>query len=390
MVEAWLIELVKGIGKLFLNPVFYWLFLLVIIAGNRRIKKERSNFGIKIFDVFSEWKGTWGTAIISGLLMSLITLGAGFVFNYDTILVLSIVTILLSLLFHFSLLSAVYTLGITYILLLFFLFFTGDQLFPSETNFIGLSLLIGLLLLIEAIMVLRVKRNDSFPGLTLSNRGIWIGEHHLKRLAIIPFFVLIPTGTITPFADYWPYFSIGGETYSLLLVPFIIGFDYLVKGRLPKAASKKISQVLALLAVVVLTIAIGSIWISGLSFVSVFIAILGREYISYRFRVGENKRIPFFHPSNYGLKVLGIIPGTPADKLGILVGETIIKVNGKKISTVDDFYLALHTNTANFKLDVLNDDDEVRFIQGAFYENDHYQLGLIFPSEPYRKKTEDE
>jgi len=352
-------------------------------VGYYRIKKERINFGVKVFDIFTEWKGTWGFALISGLLISLITIGLGFVFTYETILVLSIVTIILSLLFRFSLLSAVYTIGITYLLLLFLPIITGEQPFLTETNFIALSVLIGIFLITEAILVRRVQRNDTFPDLALSSRGIWIGEHRLKRVSLIPFFVLIPTGPITPFADYWPYFSIGEETYSLLLVPFVLGFDYLVQGRLPKEAAKRLSLFLSLLGIVVLGIAIGGIYIAGLSFAAVFIGILGREYIRYRFRIGDKKRLPYFHPDNLGVKVLSVIPDTPADKLDILVGETVMKVNGKKISDVDDFYLALQTNTANFKLDVLNDDGEVRFIQGAFYENDHYKLGLIFVGEPH-------
>lgn len=387
LVEAWLLEIVKGTGKVFLNPLLYWTIIFIILAGIQRIKQERNDFGIKIFDVFSEWKGTWGTAIFSGILLSIVMLGAGFVFNYETILIWSIVTILLSILFRFSLLSSVYTLGITYFISLFLPWFV-DIPFFSETNLFGLSILIGLFLLIEAVLVLRVKRNETFPQLALSSRGIWIGEHRLKRLSVIPFFVLVPSGTIIPFAEYWPAFTIGSETFSLLLVPFVTGFDYLVKGRLPKAASKKIAQVISLLGIVVLTAAIASIWIPWLSLAAVIMAILGREYISYRFRVGENKRLSFFHPDNQGLKVLGVIPGTPADKLGILVGEIVMKVNGKKVRTTDEFYTALQTNTANFKLDIINDEDEVRFVQGALYENDHYQLGLVFPEEPYRQKRE--
>ena len=41
-----------------------------------------------------------------------------------------------------------------------------------------------------------------------------------------------------------------------------------------------------------------------------------------------------------GLRILGIIPGTPAERLDILIGETIIKVNGIKINTEQEFYSA--------------------------------------------------
>lgn len=373
---------------MFLNPLFYWFIILVIFTGVQRIKLERRQFGTKVFDVFTEWQDTWKTALISGLIMSLLVLGAGMVFFYETVFVWAMITIILTILFGFKLLSAVYSLGITYLVFFIFSQFFADVPFFTENTFLNLAMLTGLLLLIEAILILNTKEKATFPQLALSNRGVWVGEHRLKKISVIPFFVLVPGGAIIPFADYWPAFSIGGETYSLLLVPFVIGFDHLVKGRLPKEASRKIAQVVFLLAVAVLAISIVAYWIPWLSFVTVLLAIIGRAYISYRFRLGENKRLPYFHPSDHGLKVLAVIPGTPADKLGVLVGETVIKVNGKKINSPDGFYKALQTDRANFKLNVLDEIEEVRIVQGALYEDDHHQLGLIFPKEPYHTEKE--
>src|SRR5690625_1388212 len=90
----------------------------MIITGHKRIQKERSYFGFKIFNLFSEWKRTWIISITAGLFISLLTLGVGFVFSYETILLLSVVTILLSMNFRCTMLSPSYTIGITYLLLL--------------------------------------------------------------------------------------------------------------------------------------------------------------------------------------------------------------------------------------------------------------------------------
>jgi hypothetical protein len=388
LIDVWLLEFAKGAGKLFLNPLLYWFIILVIFTGVQRIKQERNQFGTKIFDVFTEWKDTWKTAVISGLLMSLLMIGAGFVFNYETVFVWSMITVILTILFGFTLLSAAYSLGFTYLAFLLFSQFFADVPFFTEMTFLNLSLLVGLFLFIEAVFISKVKGNATFPQLGRSRRGLWVGEHRLKRIAAVPFFVLVPGGAIIPFADYWPALSIGGETYGLLLVPFVIGFDHLVKGRLPKEASQKIAQVVGILAVVVLAIGIAGLWIPWLSLVAVLSAIFGRAYISYRFRSGENKRLPFFSPSNDGLKVLAVIPGTPAAKLDIRAGETVVKVNGKKINAIDEFYKALQTDRANFKLTVLDEEKEMRIVQGSIYEDDHYQLGLLFPKEPYRLEKE--
>ncbi len=52
------------------------------------------------------------------------------------------------------------------------------------------------------------------------------------------------------------------------------------------------------------------------------------------------------------------------------------------------FYQALQKSGAFFKLDIIDDAGEVRFVQSAFYEGDHHELGLIFTEKPYRKETE--
>lgn len=392
VVESWLLELLKGIGRVFLNPLLYWSFLLVIIVGYKRILQERAHFGVKIFNVFSEWKNTWMFSILAGIFISLLTVGLGFVYTYDTILVLSIVVIILSITFRLTLLSASYTIGITFLIILlsplllqFQTFFEVDLF--SKIDFTSLVILLGIFLIVEAILLQSIKRDDTFPELSISDRGIWIGQHRLKKLSIIPFFVLIPSGTITPFAPFWPYFSIGDESYSILLVPFIIGFDYLVKGSLPQDAARKISRSISILGLFVILLAIGSIYISWLSVIAILIAIVGREFVNYKHRVEDKKTLPYFNPVATGLKVLAVIPGTPGDRLGILVGETIKKVNGQEINSVQEFYSALQESGAYFKVDVLNDQEEVRFVQSAFYEGDHHELGLVFAGTPHRKQS---
>ncbi|WP_165589210.1 hypothetical protein [Oceanobacillus caeni] len=52
MIEDWFMEVLKGIGRFFLNPLVYWSILLVVFSGYKRIKDERLDFGSKVFDTF--------------------------------------------------------------------------------------------------------------------------------------------------------------------------------------------------------------------------------------------------------------------------------------------------------------------------------------------------
>src|SRR5699024_4811359 len=49
MLETWGVELARGIGLFFLNPLVYWEFILVILVGYKRIHAERLNFGVKLY-----------------------------------------------------------------------------------------------------------------------------------------------------------------------------------------------------------------------------------------------------------------------------------------------------------------------------------------------------
>ena len=65
-------------------------------------------------------------------------------------------------------------------------------------------------------------------------------------------------------------------------------------------------------------------------------------------RRSDEKAPALFTKRTQGLVVLGIIPHSPAEKMGLKVGEVIIKVNGIAISEVHKFYEALQVNNRAF------------------------------------------
>src|SRR5699024_4374236 len=111
--------------------------------------------------------------------------------------------------------------------------------------------------------------------------------------------------------------------------------------------------------------------------------ILGREYINLRHRLKDSNKRGYFNKTPNGLRVLAIIPGTPADRLGIVAGETVKKVNGKAETEDDEFYEALQDSGTVFKVDIIDEARETRFVYSAFYEHDHYEVRIIFDRERY-------
>lgn len=76
--------------------------------------------------------------------------------------------------------------------------------------------------------------------------------------------------------------------------------------------------------------------------------------------------------------ILGILPESPADKMALEVGELVTKVNGMNVNDEKTFYEALSRNRAHCKLEVLDTNGQIRFVQRALYEGDHHELGILF------------
>src|SRR5690625_6152611 len=96
-------------------------------------------------------------------------------------MLLSTVIIILSIVSRFNLLSASYTIGITYLLILLSPLILENQSYVSpdlfaNVNVLSLLFLLGIFLFVEAILLVRMKRNDAYPELSLSDRGIWIEQ----------------------------------------------------------------------------------------------------------------------------------------------------------------------------------------------------------------------
>lgn len=393
MIEQWGVQLLAALGRMFLNPLLYWGLLLLLISGSRRIKHERINFGVKMHDYFNEIKQTIFFTLLFGLIISIVSLLFGFVFTFEMLIVLAIVTILLSITGSFHLLSPAYTLGITFFVLMLL------PLLPQESvssilsldmltkfQFVTFALLIGILLLAEALLVLRAEKNHTYARLTLGDRGVWLGEQQLKRLGVIPFILFVPANEITDFVPFLPYFELGNTTYFLTIVPFLLGVQITSRANMMQTLKMKIGKQKLILSIFILVIAIAGYFYYILSIVAIVIAIIGSEWITYRNRIRDKYEAPILAPANNGVKILATLPGSRAEELAILPGEIITKVNGIQVSDSRQFYKALQQSGAFFKLDVIDINGEVRFLQSAFFAEDHHGLGLIFPEAPYRER----
>lgn len=383
--QLWLLELLKGTGRLFLHPVFYYLIFLSGILGVSRVKRERKNFHTRTFDAYFELRQLFPIGLILGLVLTIVTLMAGLTLPFAAILLIAVFTILWSLTTNIRLMSPVYTVGAAFFSINLIMeyewtlpiFNDTFQAF-DEKVYPTLVILMALLLISEGILIRKNASKGTSPKLVKSKRGQNVGVHEVKRFWMLPMFLLIPGEALTLPFEWWPVFNIGAESYSLILVPFAIGFNQQIQGMLPKKSIELQGRRVTTLGVLILILSVIGYWYPLISIGVVALAIIGRELISLMQRLKDDNLPFYFSKKNNGLMIIGIIPESPADKMGLQVGEIISKVNGVIIRDEHVFYEALQKNRAHCKLEVLDINGEVRFVQRALYEGDHYELGILF------------
>ncbi|MEH7179463.1 PDZ domain-containing protein [Neobacillus vireti] len=385
MVQIWLIELLKGTGKLFLHPVFYYLIFLSGILGVSRVKRERKNFHNRTFDAYYELRQLFPLGLILGLVLSVAAVLAGLTVPFAAILLTAGFTFLWSLTTNIRLMSPVYTVGAAFFGIIIIAeynwsipVFKGLFKDIDEKIYPSVVILLALLLLAEGILILKNGTKGTSPKLVKSRRGQSVGAHEVKRFWLLPMFLLIPGKVLTMPFEWWPVFHIGMESYSLILVPFAVGFSQQIQGMLPRQAIQLHGRRVITLGILVLILAVIGYWYPLVSIIVAAVAIIGREMISLTLRLKDDNLPFYFSKKNNGLMIIGIIPESPAHKMGLQVGELISKINGVKITDEQVFYEALQKNRAHCKLEVLDINGEVRFVQRALYEGDHYELGILF------------
>jgi hypothetical protein len=393
--EQWVIEILKGFGKLFLHPILYLSVIFAIVTGYFRVKSERRDFNTRLLDGYHDTRVLLSKGILFGLLFSIPIVVAGVVIPVAAILVSGILTFLFALTFRYQFLSPAIIMGSTYFILIGIDYFQWEIPFLS-TYFDNIDfgllrsvvILMGLLTIIEGLLIRRNGGKNTSPRLIQSPRGLKVGAHQSKKLWLVPMLVLLPTGEFTLPFEWWPVFTIGSGTYSLFLVPFLFGFQQLIQSTLPETSTKQTGYRVFWLGALVLTLGITGFFAPLFSVIAGALAVLGRVWISYRHRVEENSKPFFYNRQPKGVMIIDILQDSPAEKLALVTGEIITKVNGIEVNDERAFYRALQKNGAYCKLEVIGTNNEIRFTQGALYEGDHHELGILFVEQAVRDASD--
>ncbi|OLO38124.1 hypothetical protein BTR23_12075 [Alkalihalophilus pseudofirmus] len=392
MIIDWFIALLQGIGYVFLHPLFYIGFFTMLLIGIARVKRERKDFHTKVYNFIDETVISLVPGIVTGVLISLVAIGLGIVVSKEFLILVTLIYLVTVVTTQVRWITPSYVIPIVLFVLILFMFkpwtisapLLGDLSFAfSETLVVYAVLLMALLLIGEGVLIRTNGHKNTSPKYLHSKRGKLIGGHESKRLWFVPVFLLLPNGVL-PSMDFWPVLTIGEQgTYSIILVPFLVGFHQLIKSSMPVPFIKKIGTSVILLGVVMSLLSIAAYFYPIAALGVAGAAIVGRELLWVRFKKQDERKTEYFTPQPAGVMVLGVIPRSPAAKLQLQVGEMIVKVNGQKVNDQIQFYDALQRNSAFCKLEVKDENGEIRFAQTALYDGQHHQLGVLLLKAEY-------
>ncbi|MFV9510566.1 PDZ domain-containing protein [Tepidibacillus sp. LV47] len=395
-------QMLTQIGLLFLQPLFYIGIFLLVLQYRRQIQLERKLFSARIHSLSQEVILSLSYGFIGGMIASLLMVGLGVVFQPTGMWLLWLITGILAL-FHIRFLCLSYSVGILGLMVSLIQIFPVPQasVFDPILNVLkdihvpSLIAIVAILHLVEGILIRLQAGKQATPLFVETKRGKLVGGYHIQSFWLAPLFLLVATGDATmnslQFGSWWPIFG-AATTFSLFPVPVLIGYSELTIVYSSYEKSKIAAKHLIIYSMLLLAMAFLAEQWMPFQFIAAIFAGLAHEGIHLWGKRKERVLPPIYvHPKD-GLKILAVLPNSPADRMGIKAGEVIKKVNGMQVATRTELYDALQLQPAFTKLEIINEAGHIKLVQHSLYAGDHHQLGILLAPDdqaPYYIEVKD-
>ncbi|HWO54747.1 MAG TPA: PDZ domain-containing protein [Paenibacillus cookii] len=381
-----------AIVQLLMQPFYYISILFIMLMYRRQVLLERKLFHVRLHSWGLQTWRTFIGGLLAGLSVSVVILFLGISLTAEAVVCIWIVAVIL-LLFRVRFLCFAYSIGVLGVIQFVLGFFPGFH--PAgmagtavdtvrELDIPALLALVAVLHLAEALLVKLQGAGFANPVFMESKRGKLVGAYQIQAFWPIPLFLLIPAQTGGELLPWTP--LLGGDGwsagFSMAALPVIIGFSEMTQSMLPQAKADKTFRRLLIYGIVLLGLSLLAAWWKPLMIAAALVSFLVHEGLLWYSRLEEQQNSPMFVHPREGMKVLAVIPGSPAQEIGIKAGESIVKINGISIRTKEQMHAALRKNPAFCKLEVRNLHGESKFLQRAIYAGEHHQLGVILAPDP--------
>ncbi|WP_018132059.1 PDZ domain-containing protein [Effusibacillus pohliae] len=382
-------ELARGFGGILLQPFFYVAILLVYLQYRRQVQLERKMFGVRVTSAESQTVRSLAYGILGGAAATLLIAGIGIVLNPTDFVYVWAVTVLLAL-FNLRFICFAYGGGILSVLAL------GLKALPEYSirwpwladtyaNLRALSVphllaLVATLHLVEALLVWLQGKEGASPVFIQGKRGRLIGGFILQKFWVLPLAAVVVTGSggLQPPAWWILLPAAAVQGLQIFPIPAVLGYSGVALSRHPAEKAARTAGCLALYAIILLGLTLlGDRWVPALLWAAAVFSPAAHELLIKWDMQDEKVRQPRFVKPLQGLRILAVLPGSPAESLELKPGEVIVKANGVPVNTPFDLHFALNQNPAFIKLEVVDEQGEIRFAGKPRFTGEPHSLGLI-------------
>jgi len=224
-----------------------------------------------------------------------------------------------------------------------------------DVNVPAIMALVGVLHLVESLLILVHGYRHPTPVYVRRGDGRVVGGFTMQKFWPMPFIALIAmlasrqavTGPLLEMPDWWPLIkpgepAAGDAIYIYMLFPVIaaLGYGDIAVTTDPRRKARRTSGMLLGYSVALMALALAGSARQGVpsatllgvpvvvfQWLAALFSPLGHELVIYLSRRMEEQGEPLYDAAK-GAVVLGVVPGTPAARMGLQPGDIIRSIGG--------------------------------------------------------------
>ncbi len=323
----------KSFGYLLISPFLWIVIVLIWLQYNRIAKAKERLFGVKDKSVWQQVAIAVFYGIIGGIIGAFLMIFGGITITSIGIGYLWVIAILLLLInprfVCFSYAGSILSLS--------YIFFGWPQI--DVAHLMGL---VAILHLVESFLILVSGHLGAMPVYTKNHKGETVGAFTLQKFWPIPIVALVvvtgvPIGETVPMPDWWPLIKtfepIDPETsfYAMLPVIAALGYGDIAFTMNPQQKSYHTAALLSVYSIILFILSIIASHYATLAILPALFGALGHELTIYLGKRNQLNGKSLYVASDIGVRILDVVKGTPAMKMGIRSGDIIISINGIQV-----------------------------------------------------------
>lgn len=353
--------------------------LLTAMVAGRRVATERRQFRMAVKPDTTETPRYWLLGIVPGIMLSGLLLLTHTWLTPASIFGLGIIGLILAMLPQYlpvllgltGLIVAVVPNGVWQPLL----HTTRVPLISWAPNF---AIIVGALTLLAAVSDIILPFASS-PRLFSRHGRTWV-QYVVQQRVWLPLVVPIPYRLVSNIA-WWPHISLGGTTIALTLLPAFLGLGFRHRQPSAQVLLRRDAWTSGIVGLATLVLGIlGRAGLLGAGMVLLMVAEVSLFGLIVCLMARYQR--PAIAPAAGGVRVLAVQAGTPAAKMQLRPGDTILQCNGRDVPSSSDLYAATQNLGTFCHLRVRGFDGQIRLTETAIFQGAPHMLGIItFPEE---------